>query len=209
MTAKFLRPGALPQGSTLRCMWSTAISDATSRKRPPTFWNTRARGGWIRVRTRSTQLGEWHFHFRGGAMHRIDWKFFSLLLVVSSVLSLAPTTKAAEQPTVSEVLKGNLDYVQNSVVPATEAMPADKFSFAPTNGEFKGVRTYAQLIKHIAVWNYRFGASILEEKPPVDTGGADENGPDTLNSKAEVTKYLADSFAYLQKAIATRSEERV
>jgi len=142
-------------------------------------------------------------------MHRIDWKFFSLLLVVSSVLSLAPTTKAAEQPTVSEVLKGNLDYVQNSVVPATEAMPADKFSFAPTNGEFKGVRTYAQLIKHIAVWNYRFGASILEEKPPVDTGGADENGPDTLNSKAEVTKYLADSFAYLQKAIATIDQKNL
>jgi DinB superfamily len=155
------------------------------------------------------QLGERHFDSTGGLMQRIAWKCFSLLLVASSVLGLVTTGKAAEQPTVSEVLKGNLDYVEKSVVPAAEAMPADKFSFAPTNGEFKGVRTYAQLIKHIAVWNYRFGASILEEKPPVDTGGPDENGPAALKSKVDVTKYLADSFAYLQKAIATIDQKNL
>jgi len=141
-------------------------------------------------------------------MNIVVGRLFLLLLVVS-VPGAAPTAKAAEQPAVSEVLKGNLDYVQNSVVPAAEAMPADKFSFTPTNGEFKGVRTYAQLIKHIAVWNYRFGASILEEKPPVDTGGSDENGPPALNSKTEVTKFLTDSFAYLQKAIATIDQKNL
>ncbi len=135
-------------------------------------------------------------------MRKINWMFLFLLLVLSGVLGLPQTVRAAEQPTISEVLKGNLDYVETSVVPAAEAMPAEKFGFAPTNGEFKGVRTYAQLIKHIAVWNYKFGASILEEKTPVDTGGSDENGPDALNSKAEITKFLTDSFAYLHKAIA-------
>lgn len=140
-------------------------------------------------------------------MQRTTWMFLFLFLMVCGVLELVPTAKAAEQPTVSQVLNGNLDYVESSVVPAAEAMPADKFDFAPTNGEFKGVRTYAQLIKHIAVWNYRFGASILEEKTPVDVGG--ENGPDALKSKAEVVKFLTDSFAYLHKAIGAIDQKNL
>ena len=53
---------------------------------------------------------------------------------------------------------------------AAEAMPDDKFNFAPTQGEFKGVRTFAQQVKHIAAVNYMLGAAILSEKPPVDLG---------------------------------------
>ena len=49
-------------------------------------------------------------------------------------------------------------------VPAVEAMPEDKFGFAPTNGEFKGVRTFAEQVKHVAAVNYIFGAAILSEK---------------------------------------------
>jgi uncharacterized damage-inducible protein DinB len=81
-------------------------------------------------------------------------------------------------------------------------MPEDKYSFAPTNGEFKGVRTFAEQIKHVAAVNYIFGAGVLgEKKPPVDPGG--ENGPDSVKSKAEIMKFLNDSFAYLHKALAS------
>lgn len=121
--------------------------------------------------------------------------------VILVAVGAAKTAAPAQTPTVSKVLKANLDYVQSSVVPAADAMPPEKYSFTPTNGEFKGVRTYAQLVKHIAVWNYKFGASILGEKTPVDVGG--ENGPDSLTEKPEVMKFLTDSFAYLQKATAT------
>ncbi len=34
------------------------------------------------------------------------------------------------------------------IVSAADAMPADKYGFAPTNGEFKGVRTFGQMVKH-------------------------------------------------------------
>ena len=73
-------------------------------------------------------------------------------------------------------------------------MPEDKYSFAPTNGEFKGVRTFAQQVKHVAAVNYMIGAAILVEKPPVELGG--ENGPDSIASKADIMKFLKDSFAY-------------
>ncbi len=49
----------------------------------------------------------------------------------------------------------------------------------PTNGEFKGVRTFAQQIKHVAAVNYELAAAILEEKPPMDIG--DESGPASVH----------------------------
>ena len=42
------------------------------------------------------------------------------------------------------------------VVGAAEAMPADKYDFVPTTGEFKGVRTFGQQVKHLAQANYEF-----------------------------------------------------
>ena len=84
-------------------------------------------------------------------------------------------------------------------------MPEDKYNFAPTTGEFKGVRTFAQQVKHVAAVNYLFGAAILGEKPPVDVGG--ESGPDSVKTKAEIMQFAKDSFAYLHKAVASISDK--
>jgi hypothetical protein len=81
-----------------------------------------------------------------------------------------------------------------------DAMPADKYPFAPSDGEFKGVRTFAQQVKHAAATNFILGAAILGEKPPADAG--DETGPDAVRTKPEIVKYLRDSFTYLHRAAA-------
>ena len=88
-------------------------------------------------------------------------------------------------------------------------MPEDKYSFAPpaSLGEFKGVRTFAEQIKHVAAVNYIFGAAILSEKVPVDVG--DESGPTSVKTKAEILSYLKDSFAYVHKAIKTINENNL
>jgi len=99
---------------------------------------------------------------------------------------------------VSQALDRSVTNVDNEFVPAADAMPEDKYSFVPTTGEFKGVRTFAQQVKHVAAVNYILAAAILEEKSPGDTGG--ENGPDSAASKADIIKYLKDSFTYLHKA---------
>src|SRR6201984_1226954 len=104
-----------------------------------------------------------------------------------------------ERRTVTQVLDRTVYNMEQEFVPAAEAMPEDKFGFAPSNGEFKGVRTFGQQIKHVAAVNYELGAAILEEKPPVDIG--DEAGPASVTSKADILKYLNDSFAYVHKAI--------
>lgn len=124
-----------------------------------------------------------------------------VMVLVAGRLAVAQTAKPAETPTVAQALNQSVTQVENEFVPAAEAMPEDKYSFAPTAGEFKGVRTFAQQVKHVAAVNYILGASILGEKPPVELGG--ENGPDSVKTKAEVVKFLKDSFAYFHKAVAS------
>src|SRR5258708_35335590 len=80
-------------------------------------------------------------------------------------------------------------------------MPEDKYGFAPTNGEFKGVRDFGQQIKHVAAVNYELGAALLEEKHPVDVG--DEAGPASVITKAHVLKYLRVSLVYVHNALQT------
>jgi len=107
--------------------------------------------------------------------------------------------------TIGQILDGGVKIIENEFVPAVDAMPEDKYTFAPTNGEFKGVRTFAQQVKHVAAVNYLVGASILGEKPPIDVNG--ENGPDSIKSKADILKFAKDSFAYAHKAVASITPE--
>ena len=122
-----------------------------------------------------------------------------LLLFLVSVVSFAQTqNQPPGPPSVSAVLDRGLSSVEKEFVDLADAMPEGKFTFVPTNGEFKTVRNFAQQLKHVAAVNYVIGASVLGEKPPVDTGG--ENGPENLKSKAEVMKFVRDSFEYAHRA---------
>lgn len=120
-------------------------------------------------------------------------------LLVLCTFGLAQTKE--EKKTTSQVLDGSIKTVEGEFVPAAEAMPEEKYGFAPTNGEFKGVRTFAEQVKHVAASNYLIGAHILGEKPPVDAN--DGKGPDSVKSKAEILTYLKDSFAYAHKSVAS------
>src|SRR5579859_4297552 len=132
-----------------------------------------------------------------------------IAIITCGFLMMAAAVAQAAQPkpehrTVTDLLQTNIKNMEHEFVPAADAMPEDKFGFAPTNGQFKGVRTFAQQIKHVAAVNYELGAALLEEKPPIDIG--DESGPASITSKADVMKYLKDSFEYVHKAVATINE---
>jgi hypothetical protein len=127
----------------------------------------------------------------------------ALLLLTTIAAAQMPKPKE-ERRTVTMILDHSVSNLENEFVPLAEAMPEDKYGFAPTNGEFKNVRTFAQQIKHVAAVNYELAAAILEEKPPVDLGA--EEGPASITSKTAILKYLKDSFAYAHKAVATINE---
>jgi DinB superfamily len=128
----------------------------------------------------------------------------SLLLIVACGSALSQTATPDNRRSPSQIMDRTVDNLENEFTPAAEAMPEDKYSFAPVNGEFKGVRTFAQQVKHVAAVNYMLAAAILEEKPPVELGG--ENGPDSVKSKADILKFLKDSFAYQHKAVSSLTD---
>jgi hypothetical protein len=132
-----------------------------------------------------------------------------LVLTMTMTITTPGAAQAAkpkeERRTVTMVLDHTVLNLEHEFVPAAEAMPEDKYGFAPTGGEFKGVRTFAQQIKHVAAVNYELGAALLEQKPPVPDIG-DESGPASITSKADILKFLKESFEYVHKAIATINE---
>jgi len=127
------------------------------------------------------------------------------LLALAVAAMAQGTPPKEERRTVTMVLDHTVSNVEQEFVPAAEAMPEDKYGFAPAGGEFKNVRTYAQQIKHTAAVNYELAAAILEEKPPADIG--DESGPASMTAKADILKYLKDSFSYVHRAIATINDK--
>src|ERR1700756_1653261 len=98
-----------------------------------------------------------------------------------------------------------LKKVEKDIVTAAEAMPAGKYSFIPADGEFNGVRSFGQQVKHLAATNHILAAAALGEEPPPDAG--DEAGPESVRAKAEILNYLNESFAHLGKAIDAIGEK--
>ncbi len=111
---------------------------------------------------------------------------------------------AADQqaPTVGKIIDSSLASVEREFVSLVEAMPDRAMDFAPTSGEFKGVRTFAQQAKHVAYVMYEVSAAALGEKNP-STTAANENGPDTVKSKQQVVRYVKDAFTYAHRAAQT------
>jgi hypothetical protein len=138
-------------------------------------------------------------------MRNMKW-MFAVVLVICSTMGWSQA-KPDDHPTVTKVLDSGIAGVESEVVSGADAMPEDKYTFVPTSGEFKGVRTFAQQVKHVAAVNYLIGAAILQEKPPVELGG--ENGPDTMTSKADIMKFLKGSFVYLHKAAGSINDQNL
>ena len=118
-----------------------------------------------------------------------------LFTLAASTLAVAQATAPAK-PAVGTLMSPSLTYgkllsgMEQEFVSAAEAMPEDKYNFAPpvTAGEFKGVRTFGEQVKHVAEANAYFFHD--PSKPMVDNRADFEK----LKTKAEIVKALKDSF---------------
>ncbi len=97
----------------------------------------------------------------------------------------------------AKIYGGLMSGMEKEITSAAEAMPADKFNFAPTQGEFTGVRTFGQQVKHLAEANYEFFEDWNVGPAPK------EADIEKLTSKDEIVKALKDSYVYAHKAIDT------
>lgn len=133
----------------------------------------------------------------------------ALFVLIIPCFSVAQASKA-DQPvnTIAQVLTNSVTRIQHLYGPLADIMPEDKYGFAPSNGDFKGVRTFGEQLKHVAAANFLYASTILGEKPPKDVG-EHGGGPASVKTKAEILSYLNDSFAYVQKAVGTIDDKNI
>lgn len=120
--------------------------------------------------------------------------------------SLAQSSQSASDSadassTPAQVIDQLLTMVESELVPLTEAMPADKYNFAPTNGNFQGVRTFGQQVKHLIRANYGMFGAAASMQP------AGMPKMDTLKTKDQMVAALKDSYAFAHRAVATLDEQ--
>lgn len=107
----------------------------------------------------------------------------------------------------SETYGKLLGMMEKEFVDAAEAMPADKFDFAPpaSAGDFKGVRTFGGQVKHVTEANYYFfggGMSDADMKAKSDS-------IEKLTSKADIIQALKDSFTLAHTYVSGITAENV
>ena len=119
-------------------------------------------------------------------------------LAVTTLL-IAPAFAASASP--AEVYANLFTGQAEEVVSAAEAMPADKYNFAPSDGEFKGVRTFGEQVAHIAEAQYFFFGGF-GVKPTIDPKTITK-----LTNKDDIVKALKDSYAFAEQAMKTITPE--
>lgn len=112
---------------------------------------------------------------------------------------LLPSTAVAQNP-VSDAIREGWDGARRNLTRATEAMPDAKFNFKPVDT----VRTYGQIVAHVAGANYIFCAAARGEKAPY----AEDHFEKTATTKAAIAKALADSIAYCDAAYKSLDDRR-
>ncbi len=125
---------------------------------------------------------------------------------------IAPGT---ESVTPAQSFNALLSIFEGEMMGVAKEMPADKYNFAPSQAIFqpgqktdylspdnKGVRTFGQMVAHVAQANYSFGSALSGLRPDVDVKAIGN-----LTGKDELVHALAASFTFAHKAIDTITPE--
>jgi uncharacterized damage-inducible protein DinB len=118
-------------------------------------------------------------------------------------------TKEAAKPddipkSIAESVSGTLQFAEGNFIGLAEAMPENKYSYIPAVGKFDGVRSFGEQVKHVACAQFAFFNEFEGKKPPED---CEKGGHDPAKTKAELIKYLKDSFDYSNRVLATLTEK--
>jgi uncharacterized damage-inducible protein DinB len=128
-------------------------------------------------------------------------------LLGASSLVVGQGSGGVQTATPAEAVNAQLGLIEGEMMGAVKAMPAEKYSFAPSASVFapgqktvypSGIRTFAQQATHVAQANYFFFSTVSGMKPDANVGAIVK-----LTQKDEIVAALAASFAFGHKAIST------
>lgn len=144
-------------------------------------------------------------------------------LVFSGVLAasaqqpgaMGPRATSAATVAPSKSFDAALSAFEAQFVGLAKAMPAEKYSFAPSAAIFasnqktdylspdnKGVRNFGQMVAHVAQANYFYGGMLSGLKPDVDVKAIG-----SLTDKDQIIAALDKSFAFVHQAFGTLTAE--
>ena len=106
------------------------------------------------------------------------------------MLFLAAAVSAQETSPLSAHNKGIYSGAKRILLRSAEKMPAESYSFKPVDS----VRSYGEIIGHIADSQYAFCSAVRGEKNPA------LNIEKTKTAKADLIAALKESFVYCDKA---------
>lgn len=130
--------------------------------------------------------------------------FLALYLTLTNVC--AAQTPVSLSPGVERLFTK----IESDILSTAEAMPEDKYFFSPDslhikNSDFKGVRTFAGQIMHLATDNILIWSAVTGDSVRADI--EDVNGPKNIRTKKDVIEYLKNSFAVGRKAMSTLTNQ--
>lgn len=136
--------------------------------------------------------------------------FLLLTVPILTVAALGQSSSASA--TIASMVDRDIAAVEKQILDAAEAMPESKFNFSPeslniSGSDYKGVRTFALQVKHVAASNYALWSPLTGDQFPKDFMGGD--GPESVKTEADILKFLRDSFALGHKAAATLTAENM
>jgi len=151
---------------------------------------------------------EQSFSADGGKTWEVNW--ITDQTRVASTENAPPPAQPQPDASIAAVVDREITNAETQIVEVAEAMPKEKFDFSPeslnvSTGDYKGVRTFALEVKHIAASNYAIWRPLTGENFPKDFLGG--NGPENLKTKAEIIQFLKGSFALGHRGAATLTTE--
>ena len=119
---------------------------------------------------------------------------WSILLLIAAGSACAQT--AATNPVLAS---SNSFYtmVKQNILRSADKMPEDKYAFKPTDS----VRTYGQLLAHVADGQYEFCGGALGKRDEKDV-------EHTAKTKAEIVSALKTAFAYCDSVYAQMNDAK-
>jgi uncharacterized damage-inducible protein DinB len=105
---------------------------------------------------------------------------------------VSPAAQAPEGNPVSQSIRELWEGAKANLIGSMKVMPEDKYGFRPV----ASVRTYGEILAHVAGANYIFCAAARGEKSP----HAEDAFEKTAKTRAQIVKAVEDSIAYCDVA---------
>jgi uncharacterized damage-inducible protein DinB len=122
-------------------------------------------------------------------MNRLAASIFILLMSVA-------TGKAADD--IVGPLRTQWGITRDLVVKLVQIMPEDKYDYKPT----PEIRSFREIVGHLILENYNFMSMVAGEPAP------DKAKFEALKSRDELTKALAESYAFGERTLAALTDAK-